>query len=402
MFRDSIFKLSEDDFRELIKQSSNMSDVFSASCSPQINNTYEVFLSNGERIKINFDETHIPHLLGFKNLSNLDDKSKSSLRVYREMMANEDYREKIIKKIKDNNWEFSAYMSKQYDLKIKHIQNAIRAPFPKEVYFVCKYNSESNISSGSFKNYSTCDYYIGKKELNGDISLIGLVNNGQYYAPRTNRVFLKMNANEELEELLKNQKICYINSLRIYTPIKADTPSTIHLYNSDKMDVLQSLITLSNKTGAIVDCAGGYLYDLKIKEEEKLLRVNVVEKIEEIAVSVGNGSIIEEDENIDKFGPYKDVINHLSDAINNRLCSPKKNDSAEVSFTKLRNDFKKLTKEVAIFQSKISKEEEKNKELEKTIREIKKEKEDLEVYKKKADKKIKKYELLINEKKEDE
>lgn len=402
MFGESILKLGEDDFRELIKESSKVNSVFSASYNPQLNNTYEVFLSNGERIKINFDQAHIPHLLGFKNLSNLENKSESSLVVYRKLMNNEDYREKIIKKIKENNWEFSGYMSKQYDLKIKHIKNAIRAPFPKEVYFVCKYNSGSNIANSSSKNYSACDYYIGKKESNGDVSLIGLVNNGQYYAPRTNRVFLKNNVNEELEELLKNQKICYINSLRVYTPIKTDTPPTYHLYNSDKFDVIQNLITLANKTGAIVDCAGGYLYDLKIKEEEKLLRVNVVEKLEEMAVSVSNGSIIEEDENIDRFDHFKDVLCHLSDAINDRLCSSKKNDSAQVSFTKLRSDFNKLTKELNIMQAKAAKEEAKNKELEKNIRELKKEKEELEVYKRKIDKKIKKYELLIGEKKEDE
>ena len=401
MFGETILKLGEDDFRELIKKSSSISRLFSASDNPQLYNTYEVFLSNGERIKMNFDEAHIPHLLGFKNLSNLD-KGKSSARVYREMMLKEDYREKLIRTIKENNWEFSGYLSRQYDLKIKHINSAIRAPFPKEVYFVCKYNSESNIANSSSKNYSTCDYYIGKKTSNGDISIIGLVNNGQYYVPRTNRVFLKNNANEELEELLKNQKICYINSLRIFTPIKTDAPTTINLYNSDKMDVLQSLITLANKTGAIVDCAGGYLYDLKIKTEEKLLRVNVVEKIEDMAVSVSNGSVIEEDENIDKYGQFKDVICHLSDAINDRLCSSKKNDSAEVSFTKLRSDFNKLTKELNIMQAKITKEEAKSKELEKTLRELKKEKEDLEVYKRKSDKKISKLELLLSEKKEDE
>lgn len=399
-----MFKLGEEDFRELIKTSSYLYKKINVRDNPQLNNINEVFLSNGDKLNISFSDAHLPHLLGFKNLSNLSDKTKSSLSVFRSIIADNDYRERIISKINSNNWEYSGYMSHQYHLKTKYISNVLRAPFPKEVYFVCKYDSDCNLGSSVSRNYSNCDYYIGRKESTGDISLIGYVKNGNEYVPRTNRVLSKQNADEELKALLKNQKICYIDSIRIFYPGSSEPVTSYILYDSDKMDTIQNMITLANKTGAVVDCASKFLYTIKRKESDKISNIDLRELIEGIALSTSKGEVIDVDEDsLEKYGSFKDVLNHLVCSVNDRLCSRKQSDSANISYTQLRNDFKKLVRQVECMEAKLVKEELKNKELEKMNREIKKERDDLQAFKIKSEKKIAKLELkLNNEEKKDE
>lgn len=401
---ETFFKLGEEDFRELIKTSSYLYKKINVKENPQLNNINEVFLSNGDKLNIRFNDAHLPHLLGFKNLSNLSDKTKSSLAVFRNLISDSDYRERIIEKINSNNWEYSGYMSHQYYLKTKYISNVLKAPFPKEVYFVCKYDSECNLGSSASRNYSNCEYYIGRKEPTGDISLVGYVKNDNEYVPRTNRVLSKQNAEEELKVLLKNQKICYIDSIRIFYPGSTEPITSYMLYDSDKMDTLQNMITLANKTGAVVDCASKFLYTIKRKESDKISNIDLRELIEGIALSTSKGEITDIDEDsLEKYGSFKDVLNHLISSVNDRLCSRKQSDSANISYTQLRNSFNKIVKQIDSLESKLAKLELKNKELEKANREIKSERDDLLAYKIKSEKKIAKLELKINnEEKKDE
>lgn len=397
------YNLTEDDYRELLRESSKFYREIKESHYAIVNNMYEVFLSNGEKIKISFDEAHLPHLLGFKNLDKLEDGSRG-IEVFKKMMNSHEYKEGIIKKISSKNWDFSKYISHKYYLKTKYIDSAVKAPFPKEVYFVCKFNSMANLSSSETVSYSDCDYYIGKKEKTGDISLVGFVKNPAYntYAPRTNRVFVKFSANQELEDLLKNQVICYVSAVKIFTG--SDEPTLVFLNNTDKMDVLQDLITLANKTGAIVDCASGYLFDVKKSEADKIQNSDLKETIEDIALSVSRGEIVDKDEDdLENCGNFKDVITHLISSVNNRLCSGKKNDSAIVSYTRLASDFKKLSAKISVLQSKFEKSEEEKKELLATNRKIKDELEGYRRRTEKAEKKIAKLELKpITEEKKDE
>lgn len=393
-------KLTKEDFINLIELSKGTIDFFDPKKNYIMHNNYVLYLSNGDKIKFNFNPNNIPHLLGFKDLSVLIGEKVDSYNAVKKIAFSNTARNKAIEKIEENNWKYESFMSKHYISKLKYIKNQTTAPYPNEVLFVCKYNTELNYGKDCLDKYKDCDYYIGRKQQNGDILVLGLSKN-KYgtYSPRTNRLFEKDEADEKLKELLENQVICFANGLAIVSTANEFNHKPF-LNDDEKIDALQNLMSLSRKTSSTIDCSENFLYDIRNRAIEKIARSVLQQTISNISSSVEKGELIELEEKVfESFNFCEEEVKELIQTINDRLCVVSKNDSTKVKYSKLLKENEKKEIENKRLLRQLEEEKEKLSSLKAEFNNLKRENVELSKSNKKMEKKLI---LLNNENEEDE
>lgn len=394
--------LTKDDYKKLISDSRETVEFFNPAKNKIVLNTYSLFLSNGDRINFSFNENNVPHLLGFKNLERIDKNSRGAYYTLKKLVENDSFRRNTINNIEKREGNFNNYMSKHYSSKIKAIKSQTTAPYPNDVYFVCKFNPAVNYGTGEIDKYNNCEYYIGRKDKDGNLLLLGLVkNNFNIYAPRTNRLINKNDIDEELSKLLQNQTICFVNGLTINSSLGYENKTS--LKTTDKMDILQKIINISNKYNASIDCADNFLYDLRGRTRSKASKALLKELLGKMSQSINKSELLDiEDSDLEEIEDYRDDISDLVVSINDRLCVISKNDSVKVRYSQLKKEKEKSEKENNILTKKISSQEDEIKQLKEQLKILKKEKEELVQENKKVNKRILKLEAETNKEKEDE
>lgn len=135
-----------------------------------------------------------------------------------------------------------------------------------DMEFICKYSKEYSYITGNPQ--LEADYYIGYRLANV-LHVLGLIKNGEYYYPMTNR-YIGFEDEEEMEflkQLLENQVITMPVSSEIYFR-KTDTSSNkIYLFDQKKPQKIKTLKEYAKTYKATVDVSSGYAYVV-----EKLLK----------------------------------------------------------------------------------------------------------------------------------
>ena len=392
----AFFDLTKEDFLDLISKSKETVKFFADSSNVLLKNKYTLFLSNGEKLEFNIDPNNVPHLLGFKELKGLLNEKINSFDALKKIVFNNVARNSAIKKIHDLNWSYSSFMSLYYDEKLKYINEQLTAPYPNNILFVCKYNKELNIgSTDKTDKYGDCQYYIARKRTNGDILLLGFTRNDKgSYSPRTNRLITKEHAEDEIKELVNNQILCFANALYITNNITGYNYNTF-LNDQDKIEILQNIKNISSSSGACVDCSEDYLKKMLKSYLSFISMTSLKTVLNNISSSIKNGELIDlDDETLNNCKDCSDEVKTLVESVNDKLCIVSKNDKTKVSYTSTLRENKKLELELKKSEALRIKQENKMHEIDMEYRNLKKEKEELEQYKRKTEKKLK---LLSNE-----
>ena len=182
-------------------------------------NSYRLFFANDDDIYFNFNESCIAHILGI-DTDYLKDNNictgESSYEIVKYLIDNEYATYNKIERLKAFNVVFSSFI----DDKLNYFEEQIKAPIPNQLEFICKYDRSKSYSYKATDGYNA-DYYLCRKNEDGDLMILGLVKqnddiNSNRYCIQTNRIIKNDdNFNEALMELLHNQEITYATGLYI-------------------------------------------------------------------------------------------------------------------------------------------------------------------------------------------
>lgn len=312
-------------------------------------NAYQMYLANGEKLSFEVSEKSIPHLLGIRldylRSTNLF-KSQDAYELLKEFLENS---YSIYRSAQEGHLSFHSIFSDHIELKLEAFERIIYYFDPNEIEFVCKYDKSKTFQLGMDKNYP-CDYFIAKKDDNGNLFLLGLIRQGNGFMPMTNVVF----PNDEyqfsnLKGLLMNQVLTFSNTIQIDNFVKPFQTKR-YLFLQSKLDKIGAIKKYTDRMkGVSVDVSSDYQFLLKgniAKEnkinEYKMFAQNFAKKIQEHEVV-----------SLEDMGVSLDVETvNMVNTYNNEACKME-NGKAQVAYSDLLKEYKELVEKVTNLEKQL-------------------------------------------------
>ena len=249
-------------YDELIDKIGRMVFLYKSDTNLYKDNNYLLYLANGDTISYRFIDNNLPHLLGidFTPFITRNEMIKeNSFSMLNQLLDNSYKYWNII----SSNMKPSDVFSNFFEDKVNNFQKQIAIPYPNQIYFVCKYDKSKTYGIKEVDGLSA-DYYIARKNEEGDIVLLGLVkNNDNIYIPQTSRI-IKNNETfmEEMDKFLYNQEITYPTGLYINNYItKFSNNYSLNIFET--IDTLNRIEDLSSTVSAVPNTIDGHIYNLK-------------------------------------------------------------------------------------------------------------------------------------------
>lgn len=305
----------------------------------------QIYFSNGDRITISTSDDSIAHLLG------IDINYLRSTGLYRKNNSFE-----LLKEMSSNAYTiYNAHSHGiiQYDkLFSKYINNKIegfKQNLKIDVNFVevvCKYNSEKCYLSGEL--IEKYDYIIIKKYEDGKIGILGLINNGGYYAPMSNQLYdCFEDAKPTIEKYLKNQDILLITGIKLYN-INSDYKHQFHPYLTSKEEKFNILKTYKQQFNCTIDVSGEYDFCLDKIMTRRDIEYKDNDLIDIIVNSIKQGKLI-------NINDIDTSLKPIIDEFNNYLCNNQNTPSeAKENYTSLKDSLKELKGKLLTAESTIN------------------------------------------------
>lgn len=235
-------------------------------------NKYQIYLANGKRLNFEIKPQNIAHLLGI-HLDYLRStglfKNKDAYDLLKEFLGRSSF---VYNQVKDGHLAYDLMFSKYIYIKLDSFEKIIRYSNPEEIEFICCYDKSRTYQLGLEKDYP-CDYFIAKKDLDGNIHILGLINKGAYCVPVSSMTFEKdENQALKLKDLLYNQVLTYPNGIIINNSIT-------NYYESNNLTLetkIETLKTLRNYTtlipGVATDVSKDYEFMMGtfLQKEQKM------------------------------------------------------------------------------------------------------------------------------------
>lgn len=278
---------------------------------------FSLFFANGDRILYSIPEQSIAHLLGVKtdylsSTSCLHSKSNSSIDVLRALCDPENAYS-IYKNISDGILDFDKMFSKYIYQKIDDFESNIK-PYINNFEFVCKVDRNKVHYNGV--DYMDVSYFICTKDKQTNkFSLIGIVDNGGYYVPRTIMVFDSIDdlkANKSLFEVLNGQEITYCYKIFINS-FDGNYSNKVFLNPEGKRDKVQSLVYYRK----IFNMSMSIEYDYSFVLGQVINQYNYIKSIVEY---MKTGQIIDVSDMTEIYGSIPSMLLEIINSYNNALC----------------------------------------------------------------------------------
>ena len=288
--------------------------------SPLKNNSYRLFLANGEDIYFTFADNNIPHILGVTvdRLKKLPICSKeSSYDALIELIENEFSAYNYLEKYK----AFTAIFSSFIDDKNEIFQQQFEVPLPNKIEFICKYDRSKTYTSKEDDGL-TADYFICRKTDDGDLLILGLVKqnedaNSNRYCVQTSRVIKNDDKfNESLLDFIHNQEITYATGLHVRND-KTYYEKNSHLNIVETYKILESIKSYASIAGAIPHTLVGHMYNLNTLSKNRKQSYEVDSIMARVLSSVINKEIITLDDY--EEGLLSDAVLSLINSHNNYM-----------------------------------------------------------------------------------
>lgn len=370
------------EFEELLERIKILLEKYENNISR--NNKYTLFLANGDVINYSVHENNIPHLLGVNTNFLMDNKivkSKEAYEALKEMIENSYSVFNSVQKIN----AFGSLFSRYIDDKLEVFEKQINRPVINEVEFVCKYDRTKNYTQKEVDGYNA-NYYIGTKNENGEIILLGLIcMTEQYestnYIPQTSRVIKDEN---ELTEFLKGQEITYISAINTSNNLSGYTNNFV-VRNIDTFRLLERLYSYQSMVSAIPNTIKNHNYHLKLLSktitERQTHRADTSNIYEKINYGLCNKKIIElteEDEEILDVTIINLIKEHNDIVMSDRVDSYSKG-----KYSELKDDRDKCRQELENLKIEFQKLRDENEQLSKELTDQKERNDNLQQYEEK-------------------
>lgn len=329
-------------------------------------NVYTLFLANGDAIKYSFKDFNICHLLGidFTKLIAYGIYEREKYYDLLKKMIDDPY--KCWSKIVQGGIKMSDIFSKYINEKLENFEVQFSIPFPNSIYFVCKYDRERNYASKAIDSLSA-DYYIARKNNDGDIVLLGLIKSEKdnIYIPQTSRIIKNDDYMiDNLTDLLNNQVLTYTNGLTIENS-KTGYNRKCNLNTLEIMDALDKLCSLKEETGAIPCTISDHIYNLKNFKKNRSSSYEGRNLLYEIEKQVKLRQIINLTE-LDKSVLSDASIISIIDTYNDLLVSNNENDTS-ATYTEVKSENERMKEELIRLKEELLLEQNSNKKLMETI-----------------------------------
>lgn len=313
-------------------------------------NQYLFYLANGEQISFEIAPQFVPHLVGV-NLDYLKStgyfKIKEAYELLSEFLDNSYF---VYKNIQNGHLTANRLFSKYIIQKLNAFDQIAYYFNPEDVEFICKYDRTKAYQLGLDKSYPF-DYFIAKKDNEGNISALGLVKQGNVYNPMTN-VYLP---NDETQ--FSSLKGVLMNQVLTYPAYIAINNSVTNFNNHSRMPVLKKIeeLTILKKyatsvKGVSIDTSKELQFTLKgyLMKDDK---INTYKNIcEDLKMSIKKHEIFLEEacdlENNDK--EMKELIR----TYNNEVCNLG-NSKAKASYSELLDKYKELESKVKMLEESL-------------------------------------------------
>ena len=325
--------ITRSDFDDIIKKIEDRLTIYETSYAKD--NNYLLFLGNGDTIKYTINKNNIAHLLGVNTnvlINNHILFEQESYNILYELIDNsyQMYNKLHDKRVLNNL--FSNYI----DDKLESFEKLVGILYPNQIEIICKYDRKRNYIEKEVDGLKA-DYYIGVKNSDGDLYLLGLQkqyenDDNNIYVPQTNRVIKNdNNFNKNLNDLLNSQVITFPTSL-IITNDDKNYKKNLYL-NPVELDMtLRKLESYSKVTDAIPNTLHGHIYTLSImcknRNELNDLKTND-DKISEIT-SLKN--------------ELQQLRNELSQEVEKRINIQCELDDKNKKYDSIKNDYDMMKK----------------------------------------------------------
>lgn len=372
-------KIKRDRFDELLNQLRKALQLYDSKYYAY--KKFNLFFANGERINYCIPENSVAHLLGvdtnyLNSTSLLTTKSSSSIDVLREL-CNEDNSYMLYKKINEGILELDKLFSKHIDKKIDIFEDNIK-PIIYNMEFICKINRNKIHSQGI--DYMNIDYIICSKDQQDRYLLLGIVNNGNSFAPRTSKMYeTEEELVKSLKDVLFDQEMTFASGLKIFNYLDPDYRYNPIVFSPDnKKEKFNQLSYYRSIFSTNINVNQDYKYTLEQSSTQYTISKAIVEYMKQ-------GVIIDLDELNIRFQVIPEPLKIIVNEYNNSLCSggnmeanekfsdlANENRTLKETISTLRYDMSTLTRENEEIKNELQIVKEENKELSSCFEEISK------------------------------
>ncbi|MCR5483730.1 MAG: hypothetical protein K6E99_04950 [Bacilli bacterium] len=301
-------------------------------------NTYDMFLANGDRIYLTFPKGHIAHLLG----------------VYTEKLkkgTNPEDSYKLLKKLIDSNPSYfdlkrifgednvGAIFSNYIDRKLETFVDTLKVR-TDDIYCVIKYKTDRSYATG--ENTQNSDYFIIRQH-DKKYSALGICKGDGYnnYLPVTLRLFEdEEELKQFLEKIAKHQEITYPTLLKIVNEPKSYN-NTVYSTQDDKLELSGRLIKLGKEFEAIPSNTSDSKYIIEKAIDGKQRRFNNYSILKNITECIKEGTFIDKKAMAATFtdNSMPSDISELIDASNDIICSNYTHENYEIDgYSQVKNE----------------------------------------------------------------
>ena len=286
---------TKSEFDEIIEQLNSCLGYYEK--SPLNGNRYRLFLANGDGyIDYTISDGNIPHLLGV-DTTYADRfvicKKEDSYQTLGRLI---DYSYNIWRSL-DKDPKANKIFSGHIKDKIEVFRKQLNAPYANNIEFICKYDRTKNYDDNPYK----ADYFIARKNEQGDILLLGLVKLDEnderpIYCPQTSMIIRNdENFQENLSKFLSGQEITYASGLVIRNGEfqKNTSLNTVELNNS--LTILKSYMVMANAVPVTIE---GHIYNIQTlskNKQQSYTSKNIYTKIQRAIISKELISLSEEE-----------------------------------------------------------------------------------------------------------
>lgn len=327
---------------------------------------YKLFLSNSDRIEIDFGDRALPHLLGIDTnfLRSTGQYIGSSSSILDDILKNPNF---LFSRIKDGHIKEDQVFSKHIDKKLSNFKNICNLNV-FNIEFIVKYESEKSYITGEEKLEG--DYYIATKDkLNKDkISVLGLKRNKNgLYQPMTNMQFEEHTDEYRkfLTKVLKGQTITIAQTLgKNVIDEYGNISQNKYFYDlNQKIGKIKTIKRYAEEYKATVNVSDDCIFYIDKVQNLYDDKNKTIEMIRKITEKIGSNSMIDAVELEEKHGDIPNYLLKLIGTHNDSLSKKDSDNKGTESYTELITSLKSAKADIEKKDNLIKKLDDNNKEL---------------------------------------
>lgn len=355
-------------YNEIIEKLGKTCNEFEKMCIYA--NTDYMHLANGDDIRIKFPKNGLAHLLGVKtDYLQQANRFKKDATTYDKLRSFIEDGYAFSKLVKEGKLNFDSMFSKYIEEKLECYKDNMRIRID-DIEFIIKHDSEKTYQT--LDNIDICNYYIVRKKDN-NFYVLGLVAGEEnVYLPATSRLYKnKEEFNQFMNVVARKQEITYATQMKITNYIN-DFSEMFYIKEDDKLDMINKLLSYSEKYQATPSLAVDYFYNLSKSIKRRNTDIGVKRVMDMLSQSINKGNVLDSEtiKNILDNEELNDSLKSLIDTCNNAMCNQTDNSNAINNYAELEQQNKNIKEELLQYKEQLNQLQQQNQLLETQVSEL--------------------------------